>query len=115
MLPRGARLRKKQEFEQVYQQGRRVSMEAFTMYGLKRDESSPPQVGFVVGRRFGSHVARNRVKRRLRAAVRTLWSQMPQGYALVLVAREAAATMPFETLRRQVQQALHTLQQGGTP
>ncbi len=90
-------------------------MEAFTMYGLKRDESSPPQVGFVVGRRFGSHVARNRVKRRLRAAVRTLWSQMPQGYALVLVAREAAATMPFETLRRQVQQALHTLQQGGTP
>lgn len=115
MLPRRARLRKKQEFEQVYQQGRRVSMEAFTMYGLKRDGINPTRVGFVVGRRFGSHVVRNRVKRRLRAAVRACWNAIPQGYDMVLVARDAAATMPFEALCQQVRKAVDTLQRGGNP
>lgn len=105
MLPRTGRLRKKREFEQVYQQGRRVSMESFTMYVHAREDNAPTRFGFVVGRRFGTHVQRNRVKRRLRAAARGLWESLPPGYDLVCVARPAAADAPIEQIQQQMQQA----------
>ncbi|MGQ9901972.1 MAG: ribonuclease P protein component [Fimbriimonadales bacterium] len=110
MLPRTGRLRKKRDFERVYQQGQRVSMESFTMYVYARGDDAPTRMGFVVGRRFGTHVARNRVKRRLRAAARALWAQLPHGYDLVCVARPPAANAPIDALRDQLQRAL---QQGG--
>jgi ribonuclease P protein component len=110
MLPRAGRLRHKRDFERVYQQGRRVSMESFTMYVYARGDDAPTRLGFVVGRRLGTHVARNRVKRRLRAAARALWAQLPHGYDLVCVARSPAATAPIDALREQFQRALR---QGG--
>ena len=110
MLPRAGRLRNKRDFERVYQQGRRVSMESFTMYVYARGDDAPSRLGFVVGRRFGTHVARNRVKRRLRAVARALWARLPHGYDLVCVARPPAATAPMDALREQFQRAL---QQGG--
>jgi ribonuclease P protein component len=110
MLPRAGRLRHKRDFERVYQQGRRVSMESFTMYVYARGDDAPSRLGFVVGRRFGTHVVRNRVKRRLRAAARALWARLPHGYDLVCVARPPAATAPMDALREQF---LRALQQGG--
>ena len=110
MLPRAGRLRAKRDFERVYQQGRRVSMESFTMYVYARGDDAPSRLGFVVGRRLGTHVARNRVKRRLRAAARALWAQLPHGYDLVCVARSPAATAPIDALREQFQRAI---QHGG--
>jgi len=106
MLPRAGRLRKKREFEQVYQQGRRVSMESFTMYVHARDDDAPTRLGFVVGRRFGTHVQRNRVKRRLRAAARGLWENLPPGYDIVCVARPAATDAPIAQIQHQMQHAL---------
>lgn len=106
MLPRAGRLRKPRDFELVYQQGRRVSMESFTMYVHARGDDAPTRMGFVVGRRFGTHVQRNRVKRRLRAAARSLWEQLPAGYDVVCVARPAAATTPTKQIQRQMAHAL---------
>jgi ribonuclease P protein component len=85
-------------------------MESFTMYVYARGDDAPSRLGFVVGRRLGTHVARNRVKRRLRAAARALWAQLPHGYDLVCVARPPAATAPMDALREQF---LRALRQGG--
>ncbi|MCS7209875.1 MAG: ribonuclease P protein component [Fimbriimonadales bacterium] len=106
MLPRAGRLRKKREFEQVYQQGRRVRTESFTMYVRAREDDAPTRMGFVVGRQFGTHAQRNRVKRRLRAAARKLWERLPAGYDVVCIARPAATTAPIEQIQRQLQSAL---------
>ncbi|MCS7273100.1 MAG: ribonuclease P protein component [Fimbriimonadales bacterium] len=106
MLPRAGRLRKKSDFERAYQQGRRVVMGAAVLYAYARRDEAPTRMGFVVGRQFGTSVVRNRVKRRLRAAARTLWATMPAGYDLVWVARAAAATLPFEDLQQQMRTAL---------
>jgi len=110
MLPRAGRLRHTRDFERVYQNGRRVSMESFTIYVYPRGDDAPTRIGFVVGRRFGTQVARNRVKRRLRAVARALWPRLPRGYDIVCVARSPAATAPMDALREQFQ---HALQQGG--
>ena len=76
------RLLRHADFEQVYKQGRRHFAAHMTVFYLRRDGDSinsdknkkeVPQglrVGFTVGRVLGGSVQRNRMKRRLREAVR---------------------------------------------
>jgi ribonuclease P protein component len=45
------------------------------------DASEPPRVAFAVGRTFGNAVTRNRVRRRLRAAVREHAALLEPGHA----------------------------------
>lgn len=54
------------------------------------------RVGLVVGRRVGGAVTRNRVKRRLRAALAEIG--LPAGWDYVVVGTAAVADVPFPTL-----------------
>ena len=56
-------------------------------------------IGFTASRRIGRAVARNRARRRLRAATRALLPGAAKpGYDYVIVARPAILTCPFEAL-----------------
>ena len=68
--------------------------------------TTPPRVAFAVGRRVGSAVARNRVRRQLRAVVADLAPDLAAG--AYLVAYRGASGAPFEELRRQVAAAATT-------
>jgi ribonuclease P protein component len=79
-LPRSARLLRHADFERVYKFGRRHFSSLMTVFYLQRpnvpeDANSKVvapgfRVGFTVGRALGGAVDRNRMKRRLREAVR---------------------------------------------
>ena len=56
----------------------------------------PPQVGFVAGKRVGSAVARNRAKRRMRAAA--FLSDLKRDTVYVLVADRGVLTADFGRL-----------------
>jgi ribonuclease P protein component len=67
------------DFERVYKQGRRHFSASMTVFYLARQEpgvdAAKPvgpglRIGFTVGRALGGAVQRNRMKRRLREAVR---------------------------------------------
>ncbi len=55
------------------------------------------RVGFSVGKRVGGAVVRNRVKRRVREAVRLAETQM--GWDILLIGRKYAASADYHTLR----------------
>ncbi len=65
---------------------------------------SAPLVGYSIGRRHGGAVERNRLRRRLRAAVRAFGPELPAGAYLVRAA-PGAGELPFEELRRAVRAA----------
>ena len=65
------------------------------------------RVGFTVTKKVGNAVLRNRIRRRLREAARTVAPDAwPEGHDAVLIAREAAASLPFEALVARLDTAL---------
>jgi ribonuclease P protein component len=77
------------------------------LYAAPRDgEDGPSRSGFVVGRRIGNAVARNRVKRRLREAVRARYAGLASGFDLVWIARPPIATAEFAAIGAGVDEVL---------
>ncbi|MCJ2036659.1 ribonuclease P protein component [Methylobacterium sp. J-068] len=86
--------------------GRRFHNERLSAQGLVRagDGSNPDapdglRIGFTITKRVGHATERNRIRRRLRAAVAEAAGDLPVRAAdVVLVARRPALHAPFETL-----------------
>ena len=72
VFPRSARLLRHADFERVYKQGRRHFSPSMTVFYAPQQPAAASglRVGFTVGRALGGAVQRNRMKRRLREAVR---------------------------------------------
>ena len=65
------------------------------------------RVGFVVTKKMGKATVRNRIKRRLRAAVRAVFPlQAKPGFDYVLIARPIAVTRPYEELTADLTKAV---------
>lgn len=68
--------------------------------------SGPPRVAYAVGRAAGNAVARNRLRRRLRAAVREHADLLEPGVAYLVGAGREALGVSYETLSAAVARAL---------
>src|SRR5215469_16884731 len=67
MLPAGARMRRGVDFTAATRAGSRAGRPLVTGHLLvRRDDPAPPLVGFVVSKKVGSAVVRNRLRRSLR-------------------------------------------------
>ena len=81
----------------------------------RRPPGVPVRVGVAAARRISGAVARNRVKRRVREAVRVSLSagfgglQMGICYDVVVIARPAALTAPLEQITAEVRRAWERL------
>lgn len=62
----------------------------------QENDTGLTRVGIVVGRKLGNAVARNRAKRRIRAAVHL--ASLSPSYDYVIVPNPRIADMPFEAL-----------------
>ena len=100
------------DFDRVYKQGRRHFADDITVfYRLRGEEPGPgePRIGFTVGKALGSAVARNRIKRRLREAVR-LHGFIPNlAVDVVINPKRSVLTLEFSKLERQIARAFQTV------
>jgi ribonuclease P protein component len=97
VLPRELRLKESARFQTVYRRGRSWSNPEMVVYALPRP-APEKQFGFVVGKKLGRAVHRNRVRRLLREACRALVPHVPRGVNVVIVGRPAAAEASLEEL-----------------
>jgi len=75
------RLKRRRDFQRVYQGGRVWRGSCFALHVLARD--SGVRLGIVVGRRFGNAVSRNRIKRRVREVFRRIAPRLPPADIIV--------------------------------
>ena len=75
------------------------------------DFSQDIRVGYTASRKVGNAAARNRARRRLRAAVREVMPlHAARGYDYVAIARAATVARPFNALRDDLEYALKRLE-----
>ena len=104
-LPRGERLRDREQIEHLFRWGSRLDRPGFVLLWAR--DSGRRAAAFTASRRLGGSVQRNRARRRLREAYRRHRDLVPErGLKLCLVARPVAIDLPFRDLAAQVADAL---------
>jgi ribonuclease P protein component len=100
------RLKKRRDFLAAAQ-GSKAARRAFVLEARERRDDGPPRFGFTVTKRVARKaVERNRIRRRLREAVRLDAEDARPGHDYVLVGRRKALTEPLTDLKAALGQAL---------
>ncbi|QPC89588.1 ribonuclease P protein component [Mesorhizobium sp. INR15] len=100
--PNPKRLLKRAEFLAV-RRGEKRRGRLFLVEVLNRGDDEAPRVGYTVTKKVGNAVVRNRIRRRLREAVRThAADDMARGNDYVIVGREDALAAPFGQLKAEL-------------
>ena len=101
------RLRKRADFLAAAR-GIAIPAPGFVLQARPRPENDDPaRIGFTVSRKVGNAVERNRVRRRLREAVRLSGGKgFQSGHDYVLVGRRQALVLSFDLIRQDLERAV---------
>lgn len=114
-FPKSRRLLRHSDFERVYKQGRRHFADHMTVFYLRRSEDDEHQqsglrVGFTVGKVLGGSVQRNRMRRRLREAVRLNGLQGKANADVVINPKRSLLGAEFTDLQSQIAKAFDVIE-----
>jgi ribonuclease P protein component len=109
-FPKTRRLLRPAEFRAVYDQGFKVTTGCFVAFCWRSPGVSGaddgPRVGFTTPRALGKAVLRNRMRRRLREAVRTRLPELGPGWRIVWNLRRGTLSVPHSQLVTEVEKVL---------
>jgi ribonuclease P protein component len=105
-------LLKHADFQAVYQQGRKHFSGNVIAFYRESGRPGGARVGFTVGKVLGGAVERNRIRRRMRAAVRRHLAELARPLDVVLHPRKSVLTLKFSELEAEVGQVFAAVQRG---
>lgn len=108
-LPSKHRLKRRLNFQSVYQQGIRRSSRYFIVRGLRVDESVSvyTQIGISVSRKVSKKaVVRNQIKRHIRVAFRSLLPKISSPWFIVIVVKPEVKKCNYEHFLRELEKLL---------
>ena len=110
-FPRTSRLLKHADFDHVYREGKRYFSTNMTVFFLPR--MGPPveglRIGLTVSRALGGAVDRNRMRRRMREAVRATRPLETPPIDVVINPKRLVLKVGFEVLVKEVDRAFQTV------
>jgi ribonuclease P protein component len=101
-MRRYSSLRGRREFASVLRRGRPSSTQTIAVFALpaRADRASQAKVGFVITKKVGKAVERNRLRRRCKAIIDEI--QLQNGIWLVVQCRPGASALAYAELRKQL-------------
>ena len=103
-FPKSSRLLKSAEFRRVYNQGTRFTNRFFSAFCLAAGDPGRPsaRIGFTVPRVLGRAVKRNRIRRRVREAIRLELPRIGAQWDIVINPRRAVLDAEFDAIQVEV-------------
>lgn len=98
------RLKKRAQFLKAAR-GKKIARRGFVLQAVPVADPVPG-VGYTVTKKTGNAPERNRIKRRLREAVRATSDRFVAGHDYVLIGRRESLTEPFGALTQELGKAL---------
>jgi ribonuclease P protein component len=111
-FPKSSRLLKHADFQAVYQEGRKQFSGNLALFFRERNDGAGPRVGFAVGKVLGGAVERNRIRRRMRAAVQRRLTDLARPVDVVLHPRKSVLNLDFSRLDQEIRQLFAAVQKG---
>jgi ribonuclease P protein component len=105
-------LLKHADFQVVYKQGRKHFSGNMTAFYRENQSIARPRVGFTVGKVLGGAVDRNRIRRRMRSAVRNHLRELARPLDVVLHPRKSVLNLQFSQLDAEIMQVFAAVQRG---
>jgi ribonuclease P protein component len=101
-VQRRFRLTRSEDFKRVRRSGKSYAHPLVVLIALNNGRTAPPRVrvGIAAGRMIGTAVHRNRAKRLLREAMRTIIPNIASSLDLILIARPGLVSASLEETRR---------------
>jgi ribonuclease P protein component len=96
-MQRVYRLKSSKGFDYVYSRGQSVSDRTMVLMYVK-NRSGHLKAGFTVSKKIGKSVVRNKVRRRLKEAFRSLIPVANKGYTYIVLARSPIAQTDYLTI-----------------
>lgn len=99
------RLRDRDRFHQIRREGRSWA-EALLVMCVLPNGLAYSRFGFSVSKRIGTAVVRNRIRRRMREAIRLRYASIASGWDVVFIARASSAEATYQQLAQACERAL---------
>lgn len=97
------RIKKRKDFLRAASNGRKFHASSLLLQVVPSAKSNFLRIGFTTTKKLGKAVIRNRIRRRLKEAVRLYFSpKAPKGYDCVFIGRAATNEKPFGFLKNDV-------------
>lgn len=94
------RLKSRASYNFIYRKGQSVAVKNAVLVYHKTH--IPPQFGFSVTKKIGNAVVRNRVRRLLKEAVRSMIDCVDGGYNYIVVARTGITELSLEEIKSEL-------------
>jgi ribonuclease P protein component len=99
MLERKARITSRKDFSKLFKAAKNFSTPTLLIKIRKTGSVTPSRFAFVVSTKVSkSAVVRNRIKRQLRAVVRTIRPQLISGLEVIFIAKPTSDTQTYTQL-----------------
>jgi len=99
------RVRKRQDYLRIYEQGDRSDSERFTII-MCRNQSGIRRLGMTVSKKAGNSVQRNRIKRLLREFFRLNKARLPASQDIVIIAKKGILPLSYQDVYRELESRL---------
>ena len=114
------RLRQHADYQRVYKAGRKQFAKQMAYFFAMRAADAPspttgPRIGLTVPKALGKAVDRNRIKRRLREAIRRALPLLSVPVDVVLHPRRTTLTLDFPIIEQEVAEVFRAIQKRCAP
>jgi len=100
------RVKKNEDFQEVFKKGKSVANRQFVVYTLKKPEQSHFRIGLSVSKKIGNAVTRNQIKRYVRQVFHEFDGYIHNDLDYIIIARKPTADMDYFEVQKSLTHVL---------